>query len=618
MTHGRGFGNDHGEHNGAPLSHDTTDTPDRTDTVDVTASPQDVYAAESTATKVLRVSRSHVSGAAAGLLAVTAVTSGVLTVGATDVAPPTSMPTVAATSPAEQSAAPSDVSTTAAGVAGLPGMDPLAAAQLVSAAMSATGANTGEPASVVRAAPVSGVIPQRMVEAYQRGEAVAAQRAPQCNMPWWLLAGIGRVESGHAAGGAVDANGVTVTRILGPRLDGTTPDTAVITDTDGGRFDGDPHYDRAVGPMQFIPGTWVLAGVDGNGDGTANPSQVDDAAASAAMYLCSGGGDMSNPADMASAILRYNNSTQYVQDVLAGATAYRDGHVPVTPPRKIQAAPETSQTTTQAAKGAPAPSSAARPGQRGGAGPCRCRKCRGGGQRGVVPHRLSWLGPGRRREHRSSGTRDRHGLDHFTVHRSVGLGHHHVRHPDRSYCRVGYCHREHPGHPGNFGPVQGRAVHGCSVHRCSDYGCAVRHSSAQLRPAHSHGNAVRRGRAAHLPPQRRAAGWPAQGLAAARYRLGQRAARGSDRVYGAATDRARGDVHQGCGSAVDRHRCCRACSQADELTVGSGAERPGRRLGAGHTRATRRDACQRTWWHVPVVRLAGVLRGPFRLLRGSS
>lgn len=360
MTHGRGFGNDHGEHNGAPLSHDTTDTPDRTDTVDVTASPQDVYAAESTATKVLRVSRSHVSGAAAGLLAVTAVTSGVLTVGATDVAPPTSMPTVAATSPAEQSAAPSDVSTTAAGVAGLPGMDPLAAAQLVSAAMSATGANTGEPASVVRAAPVSGVIPQRMVEAYQRGEAVAAQRAPQCNMPWWLLAGIGRVESGHAAGGAVDANGVTVTRILGPRLDGTTPDTAVITDTDGGRFDGDPHYDRAVGPMQFIPGTWVLAGVDGNGDGTANPSQVDDAAASAAMYLCSGGGDMSNPADMASAILRYNNSTQYVQDVLAGATAYRDGHVPVTPPRKIQAAPETSQTTTQAAKGAPAPSSAAR------------------------------------------------------------------------------------------------------------------------------------------------------------------------------------------------------------------------------------------------------------------
>jgi len=37
---------------------------------------------------------------------------------------------------------------------------------------------------------------------------------------------------------------------------------AGITATDGGLMDRDTAYDRAVGPMQFLPGTWRAVGTD--------------------------------------------------------------------------------------------------------------------------------------------------------------------------------------------------------------------------------------------------------------------------------------------------------------------------------------------------------------------
>lgn len=168
-------------------------------------------------------------------------------------------------------------------------------------------------------------IPSLALKAYSRAQQVMAQADPACNLPWTLVAAIGRVESNHGrfGGNALNAEGVAVPGIFGPRLDGVS--TARITDTDAGKLDGDGAFDRAVGPMQFIPGTWRSMGVDGDGDGVRNPQDIDDAAMSAAVYLCSGKTDLSKTSDVRAALLRYNHSEQYVDLVLSIARAYAGG-----------------------------------------------------------------------------------------------------------------------------------------------------------------------------------------------------------------------------------------------------------------------------------------------------
>lgn len=68
--------------------------------------------------------------------------------------------------------------------------------------------------------------------------------------------------------------------ITGPFLDGTDG-TREIVDTDGGRFDGHDEYDHVVGPMQFIPSTWLAYGVDANGGGIPDSHKAIDATWSA-------------------------------------------------------------------------------------------------------------------------------------------------------------------------------------------------------------------------------------------------------------------------------------------------------------------------------------------------
>ena len=99
-----------------------------------------------------------------------------------------------------------------------------------------------------------------------------------------------------------------------------------ILDTDGGELDGDPLYDRAMGPMQFIPETWRLYGVDANNDGVISPDNIDDAALSAAGYLCWRGKDLAKPRGWMNALRAYNLSDQYARTVRDWATAYADGH----------------------------------------------------------------------------------------------------------------------------------------------------------------------------------------------------------------------------------------------------------------------------------------------------
>lgn len=166
-------------------------------------------------------------------------------------------------------------------------------------------------------------IPATVLDAYKKAEAELRASKPGCNLPWQLLAAIGEVESGQARGGQVDASGTTYSPILGPKLDGNG--FALIADTDNGAYDGDPAYDRAVGPMQFIPSTWEWAGRDGNGDGKKDPNNVYDAALAAYHYLCRFDRDLSVQSQMNAAILNYNNSTEYLNTVLSWLEYYRKG-----------------------------------------------------------------------------------------------------------------------------------------------------------------------------------------------------------------------------------------------------------------------------------------------------
>ncbi|GGR71568.1 lytic transglycosylase [Streptomyces humidus] len=181
----------------------------------------------------------------------------------------------------------------------------------------------GSPTAPAAAGTAEAGIPTTVLDAYKKAEAALAQAKPGCNMPWQLLAAIGKVESGQAGGGNVTADGTTLTPILGPVLNGVG--FADIKDTDNGSYDGDSTHDRAVGPMQFIPSTWAWAGRDGNGDGKKDPNNVYDAALAAGHYLCRYDWNMATPAGMRSAILSYNNSTDYLNTVLSWLEYYRKG-----------------------------------------------------------------------------------------------------------------------------------------------------------------------------------------------------------------------------------------------------------------------------------------------------
>lgn len=167
-------------------------------------------------------------------------------------------------------------------------------------------------------------IPNRVLVAYLRAAQWSAKVAPECRMTWWALAAIGRVESGHAGSAAIGEDGSTYPHIVGIALDGSRG-TAVIGDSDDGALDDDPNYDRAVGPMQFIPTTWAGSGVDASGDGVADPHNIYDAAFAAARYLCAGsrGIPVDTEAGFRAAAFSYNHSAAYVNKVWEGSAAYR-------------------------------------------------------------------------------------------------------------------------------------------------------------------------------------------------------------------------------------------------------------------------------------------------------
>jgi membrane-bound lytic murein transglycosylase B len=159
---------------------------------------------------------------------------------------------------------------------------------------------------------------------------------PDCGISWNLLAGIGRIESGHANGGATDARGTAVRPIYGPALDGTLRGNEIVAQRIA---DGQVSYARAMGPMQFLPSTWARYAVDADGDGVADPQNLYDSTLAAARYLCSGGMNLRDQPQAMAAVLRYNNSMSYARNVLGWAAAYATGMLPVDLPPVTGAAP---------------------------------------------------------------------------------------------------------------------------------------------------------------------------------------------------------------------------------------------------------------------------------------
>ena len=133
-------------------------------------------------------------------------------------------------------------------------------------------------------------IPGELLAVYQQ----AAKET--CDMPWGVLAAIGKVETDH---GRSQLPGVH----------------------SGSNFAG------AQGPMQFMPPTWAAYGVDGNRDGVIDVYNQVDAIWGAANYLCANGAG--DPARLRDAVWNYNHDWGYVDDVLRRADEYATaGNVP--------------------------------------------------------------------------------------------------------------------------------------------------------------------------------------------------------------------------------------------------------------------------------------------------
>ena len=125
--------------------------------------------------------------------------------------------------------------------------------------------------------------PTTYLQLYQES---AARYCP--GLSWTVLAAIGEVESGNGAN-------------VGPSTAG------------------------ALGPMQFLPSTWQVWGIDGFGDtGAPNIMNPFDAVPSAAAMLCADGAGQGG-SSLQGAIFAYNHADWYVNEVLAIAREYAAG-----------------------------------------------------------------------------------------------------------------------------------------------------------------------------------------------------------------------------------------------------------------------------------------------------
>jgi membrane-bound lytic murein transglycosylase B len=211
----------------------------------------------------------------------------------------------------------------------------------VPAAQRAVDARVAQAASDLPARKVAGLgIPVAALDAYLRAERSLARLQPTCGIGWWLLAGIADGESGHGThnGARADVHGDVFPPIVGIPLDGTH-DTQPVADSDHGLLDTDPVWDRAVGAMQFTPGTWKRWASDGNGDGKTDPQNLYDATLGAARKLCADAGPAGLHTDpqLAAALKPYVVTNALVKAKLTRAHSYELQGLPAPDPSVVPA-----------------------------------------------------------------------------------------------------------------------------------------------------------------------------------------------------------------------------------------------------------------------------------------
>jgi membrane-bound lytic murein transglycosylase B len=165
------------------------------------------------------------------------------------------------------------------------------------------------------------------VRAYATASLRLGDEQPGCRLGWSTLAGIGEVESVHGTlgGRTLLADGRPSQPIIGPTLDGGGPVAAIRASSSATVLHGDPTWDHAVGPLQFLSSTWAKWGGDGDGDGVTDPQDLDDAAYAAGRYLCADGGDLADGSAWQQAVFSYNHAASYVAAVYASALRFSDG-----------------------------------------------------------------------------------------------------------------------------------------------------------------------------------------------------------------------------------------------------------------------------------------------------
>lgn len=183
--------------------------------------------------------------------------------------------------------------------------------------------STVAPAWIVRVSASAG-IPAPALRAYADAQLRLGTEQPGCHLGWNTLAGLGWIESHHGTigGRTLLADGRSSTPILGPALNGVGKVAAIRSTSLSAQWHGDPTWEHAVGPLQFLASTWDRWGADGDGDGTEDPRDLDDAALAAGRYLCADAHDLATNDGWNRAVHSYNHDLSYVVNVANAANTY--------------------------------------------------------------------------------------------------------------------------------------------------------------------------------------------------------------------------------------------------------------------------------------------------------